>query len=308
MVAAIYAFTSRTFLGRAILAVSQDPGALRLVGGNPVRVKEFAFGLSIATAVVAGALLIIIQPVEPSLGREYIGRVFAICVLGSMTSLGGTLLASIILGIAEALTATFVGPSWAPAVAFGLLIFTLVCSGRDIRTVSAPNPSSRPGHPSPGGRRAVTDSVEQRGDRLVRLCVGRLDRYQYAYLATYTILQYVVLATAWNIFGGYAGCEFWGRRFLCARRLCQRGQLQDPAIAAASGDHNRRRHCRYRRSGMGYSLPAPAGIFLDRDARVLGCAQYHLHQLALVGGARGVSVLRPDAPAFFGTYPRYLLA
>jgi branched-chain amino acid transport system permease protein len=56
MVAAIYAFTSRTFLGRAILAVSQDPGALRLVGGNPVRVKEFAFGLSIATAVVAGAL------------------------------------------------------------------------------------------------------------------------------------------------------------------------------------------------------------------------------------------------------------
>ena len=50
---------------------------------------------------------------------------FAICVLGGMTSLGGTVLASIILGIAEALTATFVGPSWAPAVAFGLLIFTL---------------------------------------------------------------------------------------------------------------------------------------------------------------------------------------
>jgi len=125
MVAAIYVFTSRTFLGRAILAVSQDPGALRLVGGNPVRVKEIAFGLSIATAVLAGALLIIIQPVEPSLGREYIGRVFAICVLGGMTSLGGTVLASIILGIAEALTATFVGPSWAPAVAFGLLIFTL---------------------------------------------------------------------------------------------------------------------------------------------------------------------------------------
>ncbi len=125
MVAVIYVFTSRTFLGRAILAVSQDPGALRLVGGNPVRVKEIAFGLSIATAVLAGALLIIIQPVEPSLGREYIGRVFAICVLGGMTSLGGTVLASIILGIAEALTATFIGPSWAPAVAFGLLIFTL---------------------------------------------------------------------------------------------------------------------------------------------------------------------------------------
>jgi branched-chain amino acid transport system permease protein len=126
VVAAIHVFTSRTFLGRAILAVSQDPGALRLVGGNPVRVKEIAFGISIATAVVAGALLIIIQPVEPSLGREYIGRVFAICVLGGMTSLSGTVVASFIVGIAEALTTTFGGPSWAPAVAFGLLILTLV--------------------------------------------------------------------------------------------------------------------------------------------------------------------------------------
>jgi len=126
VVAAIHVFTSRTFLGRAILAVSQDPGALRIVGGNPVRVKEIAFGLSIATAVVAGALLIIIQPVEPSLGREYIGRVFAICVLGGMTSLSGTVVASFIVGIAEALTTTFGGPSWAPAVAFGLLIITLV--------------------------------------------------------------------------------------------------------------------------------------------------------------------------------------
>jgi branched-chain amino acid transport system permease protein len=126
IVAAIQVFTSRTFLGRAILAVSQDPGALRMVGGNPVRVKEIAFGLSIATAVVAGALLIIIQPVEPSLGREYIGRVFAICVLGGMTSLSGTVVASFIVGITEALTTTFGGPSWAPAVAFGLLILTLV--------------------------------------------------------------------------------------------------------------------------------------------------------------------------------------
>jgi branched-chain amino acid transport system permease protein len=125
MVLAIHLFLSRTFIGRAILAVSQDPGALRLVGGNPVRIKEIAFGLSIATAMVAGALLIIIQPIEPSVGRELIGRVFAICVLGGMTSLGGTVLAAMILGIAESLTTTIWGPSWAPAIAFGLLLVTL---------------------------------------------------------------------------------------------------------------------------------------------------------------------------------------
>jgi branched-chain amino acid transport system permease protein len=115
----------RTFIGKAILAVSQDPLALRLVGGNPVKVKEIAFGLSIATAILSGALLIVIQPIEPSLGRDFIGRVFAIAVLGGMTSLPGTILASMILGVAESLTTTFFGPSWSPAVAFGLLLVTL---------------------------------------------------------------------------------------------------------------------------------------------------------------------------------------
>jgi branched-chain amino acid transport system permease protein len=124
-VLAIYLYLSRTFSGRAILAVSQDPGALRFVGESPIYIKEIAFGLSIATAIVAGALLIIIQPVEPSLGREFIGRVFAICVLGGVTSLAGTVLGSIILGIAETLTTAFWGPSWAPAVAFGILLLTL---------------------------------------------------------------------------------------------------------------------------------------------------------------------------------------
>ncbi|HZA02813.1 MAG TPA: branched-chain amino acid ABC transporter permease, partial [Hyphomicrobiaceae bacterium] len=122
---AISVFLAHTFIGRAILAVSQDAGALRLMGGNPVKIKEIAFGLSIATAIVAGALLIMIQPIEPSVGREFIGRVFAICVLGGMSSLAGTVVASMILGIAESLTSTFLGPSWAPAVGFGLLLVTL---------------------------------------------------------------------------------------------------------------------------------------------------------------------------------------
>ena len=81
---------TRTFIGRAIMAVAQDQLALRLMAVDPIRIKRIAFGISIATASLAGALLIIIQPVEPSVGREYIGRVFAICVLGGMGSLPGT--------------------------------------------------------------------------------------------------------------------------------------------------------------------------------------------------------------------------
>ena len=74
---------------------------------------------------IAGALLIIIQPVEPSIGREYIGRVFAICVLGGMGSLPGMIIAAMLLGIVESITSTFFGPSWAPAIAFGFLLITL---------------------------------------------------------------------------------------------------------------------------------------------------------------------------------------
>ena len=121
----VYLYLSKTFLGRAILAVSQDRLALQLMGADPVKVKQWAFGIGIATAAVAGALLIIIQPIEPSVGRLYIGRVFAIVILGGMGSISGTFFAALIIGIAESLVATFVGPSWAPAVAFGLLLVTL---------------------------------------------------------------------------------------------------------------------------------------------------------------------------------------
>ena len=125
MLALLQVFLTRTFTGRAIMAVSQDQLALRLMAVDPVRIKRIAFSISIATAALAGACLIVIQPVEPSVGREYIGRVFAICVLGGLGSLPGTLIAAMLLGIVESITTTFYGPSWAPAVAFGFLLLTL---------------------------------------------------------------------------------------------------------------------------------------------------------------------------------------
>lgn len=125
MVAGIEVFLTRTFFGRAVLAVAQDALALRLMGVNTFRVKEFAFALSIATAGVAGAILVVIQPVQPAIGREYIGLVFAVCVLGGLGSIRGALAAAFVLGLAESFTSTFAGPSWAPAVSFGLLLATL---------------------------------------------------------------------------------------------------------------------------------------------------------------------------------------
>jgi branched-chain amino acid transport system permease protein len=125
LIGSLQLFMSYTFLGRAVQAVAQDPMALRLMGANPSRIKRIAFGLSIASCSVAGAILIIIQPVEPSIARDYIGRIFAICVMGGLGSFGGTVLAAMILGVMESLTSTYYGPSWSPAVAFGFLLITL---------------------------------------------------------------------------------------------------------------------------------------------------------------------------------------
>jgi branched-chain amino acid transport system permease protein len=94
MIAVLQLYLSRSFIGRAILAVSQDGLALQLMAASPTRIKQIAFGISVATCSLAGTFLIIIQPVEPSIGRDYIGRIFAICVLGGMTSFPGMVIAA----------------------------------------------------------------------------------------------------------------------------------------------------------------------------------------------------------------------
>jgi branched-chain amino acid transport system permease protein len=125
LVIGLQLFLGNTFFGRAIMAVSQDRLALNLMGVNPAHIKERAFGISIATAAIAGGCLIVIQPIEPSIGRDYIGRVFAICVLGGMGSIPGTVIAALTLGVVESFTSTFFGPSWSPAIAFGVLLLAL---------------------------------------------------------------------------------------------------------------------------------------------------------------------------------------
>jgi branched-chain amino acid transport system permease protein len=118
-------YLSKTFTGRAIKAVAQDEPALRLMGANPVRIKQWAFGIATAVASIAGALLIIVGPVEPSMGRVYIGRTFCVVVLAGLGSMSGTLVAGLILGVSESIVLTLLGASWAPAVSFGLLLLVL---------------------------------------------------------------------------------------------------------------------------------------------------------------------------------------
>ena len=118
-------YLSKTFMGRAIRAVAQDEEGLRLMGANPVRIKQFAFGIATAVLGLAGALLIIVAPVEPTLDRVYIGRTFCVVVMAGLGSISGTLIASLILGVAETIVLTMFGASWAPAISFTLLLAVL---------------------------------------------------------------------------------------------------------------------------------------------------------------------------------------
>jgi branched-chain amino acid transport system permease protein len=122
---ALTLYLSRTFTGRAIRAVAQDEPALKLMGANPVRIKQWAFGIATAVTALAGAMLIIVGPVEPSMDRIYIGRTFCVVVLAGLGSMTGTVAAGLILGISESIVLMQFGASWAPAVAFGLLLIVL---------------------------------------------------------------------------------------------------------------------------------------------------------------------------------------
>jgi branched-chain amino acid transport system permease protein len=134
---ALYAFLKATFLGRAISAVSQDREALRLMGVDPVRVKTVAFALSVALAALAGGALIVLQPVDSASGRIFIGRLFAIVIIGGLGSLPGTFIAGLLFGVIEDMTATLFGPSWSPAVAFGLLLGFLALRPRGLLGAAA---------------------------------------------------------------------------------------------------------------------------------------------------------------------------
>jgi branched-chain amino acid transport system permease protein len=122
---ALTVYFSRTFNGRAIKAVGQDESALRLMGANPVKIKQLAFGIATAVNALAGAMLIIVGPVEPAMDRIYIGRTFCVVVLAGLGSMSGTLVAGLILGVAESIVLMTFGASWAPAVSFGLLLVML---------------------------------------------------------------------------------------------------------------------------------------------------------------------------------------
>lgn len=121
----IWLYLTRTKAGLAIRAVAHDANAMKIIGLNPKQAKRTAFGIAMATAALAGAALIIVEPVTPFGGSEYVGRTFAIVVVAGLGSIPGTFVSAMLIGLLESLVTTYVGGTWAPGVAFAVLLITL---------------------------------------------------------------------------------------------------------------------------------------------------------------------------------------
>lgn len=122
----LFLFLRYTETGRAIRATSQDRETAQVLGVNVGKVFLIVFGISTALAGVGGSLMGIIYSFYPALHWQWMGVVFSVVVLGGLGSIQGAALAAIIIGIVESLTSFFIGTQWAPAVAFIILLITLM--------------------------------------------------------------------------------------------------------------------------------------------------------------------------------------
>lgn len=117
-------FMMKTEMGRAIRAISQNPGASSLMGINVRRVTAIVFGLGIAIAGVAGTLLLPIHYVDPSVGDSFGLLAFIIVVLGGMGSILGSAIGGLLIGIVASLASFYLGQSYSDV--FTYVVFLLV--------------------------------------------------------------------------------------------------------------------------------------------------------------------------------------
>ena len=126
LVIALTQFLARTEMGRAIRAVAQNRTVAPLMGIRVERVSAITFGLGIACAGIAGALLLPIFWTNPTVGAPYTLKSFVIVVLGGMGSVQGAALGGLLLGVAEQFTAYTWADRYTEVVNFVIFLLVLL--------------------------------------------------------------------------------------------------------------------------------------------------------------------------------------
>ena len=118
-------FLSRTYLGKAINAASQDRRAAQLMGINTGRVYAFAFAISMMTAAVAGVFLGLTFPFTPQSGISFLIIAFGVVIIGGLGSMLGTFIGGMVLGLAQTLGGYFFGAAAQMLCAYSVVLVVL---------------------------------------------------------------------------------------------------------------------------------------------------------------------------------------
>lgn len=121
-----YYVLNHTRLGQAIMATALDAEIASTMGVNPNRIYAITAGLGAGLAGVAGNLSAIIFPVSPFMGVKFIGITFVVTVLGGVGSVQGCIVAGLLYGLIQALSAMFLGVHTQELSAFALFILVLL--------------------------------------------------------------------------------------------------------------------------------------------------------------------------------------
>ncbi|MCG6534748.1 MAG: branched-chain amino acid ABC transporter permease [Syntrophales bacterium LBB04] len=118
-------FLSKTYLGKAIRAASDDEGAAELMGINAKRIYAWAMAIAGGTAAIAGVLVGMTFTFYPHTGPDYLIIAFGVVIIGGLGSLLGTFMGGLILGLAQILGAHFLGPGFQLISGYIILLFVL---------------------------------------------------------------------------------------------------------------------------------------------------------------------------------------
>jgi branched-subunit amino acid ABC-type transport system permease component len=126
----IWLFFTRTRAGIVVRAAVQDAEMLDGLGVNVRGVFTLTFAASGALAALAGLLLAPVFTVYPQMGVEFILLAFIVVILGGMGSLGGSVVAAFVIGIAQSLFALWMNPQRVAIAIFGIMIVVLIVRPR----------------------------------------------------------------------------------------------------------------------------------------------------------------------------------